>query len=247
MATLTVGAQVLHLERHGRGPALLLLHDGGSTGQRDFGAVVPAFAERFDVLLPDLRGHGASPRVDRIFWPGLARDAHGLLEALAVPKAHVVGVGDGATCALHLAIENPERVASLVLGGARAYVPDEDVRRLDALRPENLQAAAPEMAEAYRRMHGDAWAHLLDRLVTSFRSDRAYLDARAKLRDVTCPTLVAHGLLDPLVPAEHAERLAAGIPGARLLLLDHGRNLARHPAFVGEVARFLSMQAAPPA
>lgn len=239
LATLTVGAQTLHLERRGRGPPLLFLHDTGSTGERDFGGLLPAFAQRFDALVPDLRGHGRSPRVERVFWPGLVRDAAGILDALGLPRAHVVGVGDGATCALHLALECPERVASLVLGGARTHVADDDVRRLDALRPENLRAAAPEVASLYANLHGDGWAYLMDRLATSFRADRAYLDARAKLARVKSPTLVAHGLHDPLVPASHAEQLAKTIPAARLALFDHGRGLTRCPEFVSAVAKFL--------
>lgn len=243
MTTLTVGAQTLHVDRQGRGPVVLLLHDGASTGQRDWGPLVPVLAQRFDVLLPDLRGHGRSPRVERIFWPGLTRDAAGLLEALAVPRAHIVGVGEGATLALHLAIEAPERVASLVLGGARAYVTDEDVARLDALRPENLLAAAPDLARAYEAVHGDGWRHLLDRYLTSFRSDRAYLDVRAKLGEVACPTLVVHGDTDPLVPMQQAELVAAGIPGARLVLVEGGRQLTRQPAFVQAMAQFLQEHA----
>ncbi len=244
MTTLTVGVQTLHIARHGRGPPLLLLHDGTSTGERDFGALIPALAERFDVIVPDLRGHGQSPRVDRIFWPGLTRDAAGLLAALAIPRAHVVGVGDGATAALHLAIEDPERVESLVIAGARAYVPDDDVARLDALRPQNLIAVAPELAATYARLHGDGWRHLLDRYVTSFRSDRAYLDARGKMAGVRCPTLVMHGLQDPLVSSEHAETLASGISGARLVFLESGRGLSRAPAFMGALAPFLAEQLA---
>lgn len=228
----------LAVTRAGRGPPLLLLHDGGSTASRDFGPLVAPLSERFHVVAPDLRGHGASDRVDRLFWPGLTRDVAGVLESLQLPAAHVLGVGDGATVALHLALENPERVASLVLAGARVHVADEDVRRMDALRPDNLRAGAPALAEEFERLHGPSWETLLDRWVASFRLDRAYLDARARLGGVAKPALVLHGARDLLTPASHAEALARGLPDARLVVLDAGRRVQDAREFPRLVSEF---------
>lgn len=236
--SMTVGTVSLAVARAGRGPPLLLLHDGGSSAARDFTALVPPLSERFGVIAPDMRGHGASERVERIFWPGLTRDLAGLLERLDVGRAHVLGVGDGATLALHLAREEPDRVASLVLAGARAHVPDEDVQRMDALRPDNLMQGAPELAEDLHRVHGPTWRHLMDRWVTSFRLDRAYLDVRSRLREIPQPALVLHGSRDPLTPTRHAELIADGLPNASLVVLECGRRVQDAPEFPRVVAGF---------
>ena len=105
----------------GEGPPLLMLHGGGpgATGMSNFSRNVPALAQRFRVILPDMPGYGRSSKgLDRKDPFGeLARAMLGLLDALGVEKAHLLGNSLGGSCALRLALEAPERADRLVLLG----------------------------------------------------------------------------------------------------------------------------------
>ena len=119
------GAGQLHL-RHGgdrAAPALLLLHDApGSSEQAE--PVIAALAERFFVVAPDLPGNGESDA-----FPGSptmgdhAAAMVGLLDALGVETAAVLGLGFGATAALALADAQPARVQAVAVAGLA--LPDE--------------------------------------------------------------------------------------------------------------------------
>ena len=105
----------------GEGPPLLMLHGGGpgASGMSNFSRNIPTLANRFRVIAPDLPGYGRSSKgLDRKDPFGeLARAMLGLLDALGVEKAHVLGNSLGGSCALRLALEAPERADRLVLLG----------------------------------------------------------------------------------------------------------------------------------
>ncbi len=105
----------------GEGPPLLMLHGGGpgASGMSNFSRNIPTLAGRFRVIAPDMPGYGRSSKgLDRKDPFGeLAQAMLGLLDALAVEKAHLLGNSLGGSCALRLALEAPERADRLVLLG----------------------------------------------------------------------------------------------------------------------------------
>src|SRR5271165_2744724 len=116
----------------GEGPPLLMLHGGGpgATGMSNFSRNVPTLADRFRVIAPDMPGYGRSSKgLDRKDPFGeLAGAMLGLLDALGVDKAHVLGNSLGGSCALRLALEAPERADRLVLlgpGGIDSAIPTD--------------------------------------------------------------------------------------------------------------------------
>ena len=98
-----------------------MLHGGGpgASGLSNFSRNIPRLANRFRVIAPDMPGYGQSSKgLDRKDPFGeLARSMLGLLDALGVEKAHVLGNSLGGACALRMALEAPERVDHLVLLG----------------------------------------------------------------------------------------------------------------------------------
>jgi 4,5:9,10-diseco-3-hydroxy-5,9,17-trioxoandrosta-1(10),2-diene-4-oate hydrolase len=116
-----VGARRVHYVEAGAGPVVLLLHGGGpgASGVSNYSRNIDALASRFRVVVPDMPGYGRSSKgVSRGDPFGdLATAMHGLLDALRVPRAHVVGNSLGGACALRMALDRPERVARLVLMG----------------------------------------------------------------------------------------------------------------------------------
>jgi haloacetate dehalogenase len=108
----------LSVQRAGAGAPLVLLHGYPENGLC-WHRVAPALAQRFDVIVPDLRGYGASdaPPDDAAHRTyakrQMARDVVALLDALGIGAAHVLGHDRGARVAYRLALDHPGRVRRL--------------------------------------------------------------------------------------------------------------------------------------
>jgi 3-oxoadipate enol-lactonase len=208
------------------------------------------------VLRYDLRGHGASaltPGPYRI--GGLAQDLLGLLDALAIPWAHVCGLSIGGMVGLWLGAHAPDRVGKLVLANtaARIGTPEawdartEAVRRggQDAITEAVLErwftsafrARCPEVVGAIRRT-------LLTTPVDGYTAGCTavrYADMRDATRDVAAPVLVIAGTHDTSTPAAAGQWLAETIRGARYVELEaaHLSNVEAPDRFTAAALDFL--------
>lgn len=190
----------------------------------------------------------------------MARDGVGVLDALGIDRAHVVGSSMGGMIAQKMATEFPDRVLSLTSmmssTGEQEYGESTPEARqvLFAGRPADreghIAAAERELVWASRR-YGDA-AQLRELAAVSY--DRAYYPAgvprqlaamildgsRAEaLSLLDVPTLVIHGLDDTLIDPSGGRRTAELVPGSRLLLLEdmgHDRPPALWPALLDAIA-----------
>jgi 3-oxoadipate enol-lactonase len=150
------------------------------------------------------------------------------LDRHGIDRAHVCGLSLGAMLATQLTITHPERVASLVLSGGQVHPP----RALMALQA-GLTRVLPR-----RVIAPDGTSR---RRILAVQRALARVDFRGRLGDITVPTLVLCGSRDVAnLPAARA--LAAGIPGARLQVIDgagHEINTERPEAFSAALAEFL--------
>lgn len=118
----------MSVHRAGHGPPLILLH-GYPQNHMAWEKVAPAFAERFDVIVPDLRGYGESDAppddADHHTYSKreMARDILGLMDSCGVERAHVLGHDRGARVTYRLALDHPERVLRI---GIVEVVPTAD-------------------------------------------------------------------------------------------------------------------------
>jgi pimeloyl-ACP methyl ester carboxylesterase len=117
-----VGALELYHERHGQGPPLVLLHGAFGTIESCFADLLPALATDFEVVAVELQGHGRTRDIARpLSYEQMAADVAALVEALEIPRAHLVGYSMGGAVGLQLALDHPELVDRLVFAGGADF------------------------------------------------------------------------------------------------------------------------------
>lgn len=183
------------------GPAVVLVHAWASDGPTDWertGWVDGLGAAGFDVLVPDLPGHGES--ADVLIPEGAAPASWTAamilsdLDRLRVGALSSVGHGDGCVTAGHLAVRAPERVHRLVLVGTddRAAMPN-GAEVAASLRDPDARMWNPDVSEAVARARRDRRHHLP---TLADWADRLAWPAPPRLGALRTPTLLAVGTED---------------------------------------------------
>jgi pimeloyl-ACP methyl ester carboxylesterase len=197
-------------------PPLLLIH-GRTADHNDWNGITQHFAARYHVLVPDLRGHGASDYPGAYPIPEMAEDLVALLDHLSVGRATVIGHSLGGAVAYQLAMNHPGRVERLVL---------EEVPP-----PYPLEGREPLVEDDST---GFDWRMMHDTERQLVSPDPAW---RAGLGKITAPTLVLGGEQSHLRTAD----IVGHIPKAELVMIDAGHLIhttARGP-FLSAVDAFL--------
>ena len=198
----------LYYESHGAGRPMILLHGGLMSGEM-FGPVLPALAERHQVIAVDLQGHGRTADIDRpIDIRLMADDIAALIDHLGLDRPDLVGYSLGGGVALFTAVKYPEKVGKLV--SAAAHI------RRDAIPAEMLAqqaqvsaAAIPFMKETlmyqlYQRVapRPDDFGRLLDKIGESMSKD---FDFSEEVRGLEVPTLIVAADADMAPPSHYVE------------------------------------------
>lgn len=168
----------------------------------------------------------------------MARDALGVLDALGIERAHVVGASMGGMVAQHLAAAAPGRVASLTLamtssGARRLPQATLAARRVMLQRPRGpgVEAIVDHLVHVFTVIGSPAYppepatfrAHLSASVQRAWRPAGTLRQLAAVIADgdrtpllagLRLPTHVIHGAADPLIPLPHGQDLARRIPGA---------------------------------
>ena len=189
----------------------------------------------------------------------MAMDSVGLLDALSVDKAHVVGLSMGGMIAQTMAIEDPERVLTLssIMSSARYMLPatTEAAALLTKRGPETREEYIEYALENSKALGGPEYKHdeSLYREHAGRRFDRGIYppgfarqlaavmiqeDRRDALRSLQIPTLVLHGKSDPLVPVEGGIETAGAVPDSKLRLIEgwgHGFPPSIWPIVIDEL------------
>jgi pimeloyl-ACP methyl ester carboxylesterase len=250
----------LEYETRGRGEPVLLIA-GLGRDRRMWDAQAP-LAEGFRLVTFDNRGMGGSARPAGPYTAAMmADDAAGLLDALEIERAHVVGASLGGLIAQELALSRPERVRRLALlcthPGVPLVVPCAP-QVVAAMVPEPgadpLQRLLGAMKLAYGSRYWEAHADALAaaaraRLSSMIAPEHGWAQAAAggsfswKGRALSMPTLVLTGDEDLIVPPANSSTLVRMIPGAELAVVEGGGHyfFAEQPAVVNRaLAQFLS-------
>ncbi len=254
----------LNYRMRGAGPAILFIC-GYSADNLYWNLQLEAFSHDFTVIVFDNRGIGWSSRGREVFAiERFARDAAGLLDALEIPHAHVVGHSMGGMIAQELALCFPQKVDRLVLASSMAKLPTvgrfagplwADILEACGLKTFATNAMIWNYSHRFFEERGEEAARLRDLLLAhlqktplapdilraQYAAIRAH-DTSTRLGEIRAATLVVVGREDILAPPLLSEELARAIPGARLEIIEgvgHALNIEVPEIFNQVVERFL--------
>ncbi len=237
MPTIQANGIKLYYETHGSGEPLVLIGGLGADRFLWF-RQTPELCKYFRVIVFDNRGAGESDQPDVDYSMAMfAADTAGLLEALGIPRAHIIGASLGGFIAQEFALTYPAMLNRLVLastsfGGPhslptppetlaamlnRTGNPETDIRNSFKLfTTEEWQQAHPEIVDEYV-----AWRVAHPQPVAAYRHQVAAslgFDAEGRVQNISVPTLIVHGENDRVVPLENARLLARSIPNSKLVI-----------------------------
>ena len=213
----------MHVDRRGDGEPLLLLHGGTGIGA-DWALVFTAGDPAgYDLIVPDLRGHGRSTNPSRAFtFRQAAADVFAMLDRLGVPRVKAIGLSMGAKTLLHMATQQPDRIGAMVLVSATPYFPAPARAAMAQLSVDNF-SDADWAAQRTRHAQGDDQIRMLFdqmRALKDSYDDMAFTPPL--LATIAARTLIVHGDRDPLYPVELALEMYRAIPSSALWVVPNG-------------------------
>jgi len=262
----------VHYKTYGQGePTFILLHGFGAS-LFSWREVTAPLAEFGTVIAYDRPAFGLTERP--LKWEGenpYSQEAQielviGLMDALGIERAILVGNSAGGTIAMLTALKYPQRVQSLILvdpavyagGGAPAWVRPllrtPQMRHLGPLIARQIQTRGPELIELAWHDPSKVTPEILEGYQKPLRLadwDKALWELTLasresglaeRLSELTLPTLVITGDDDRIVPTEQSVRLAEELPNAQLVVIPQCGHLPHeeHPAeFMQAVTEFL--------
>ncbi|MGF1470204.1 MAG: alpha/beta fold hydrolase [Rubrobacteraceae bacterium] len=237
----------IYYEVEGEGPPLVLVHGFSESleGWREYGFTEP-LKQDYRLVLIDARGHGKSDKPHDPTSYGLRQrpaDVVAVLDELGIEKAHYLGYSLGGWIGLGLTTYAPERLNSLIVGGAQPYGQSMELFRQAlgggivgwvAVAEQMAGSASPAMKE--RLLGNDVEA-----LRASLADDRP--DISDTLSDVEIPCLLYAGGADPICPL--VEKCAEELPDATFFSmpgLNHIQAAIRSDLVLPHVTEFLANQ-----
>lgn len=210
------GSSTYH-EVSGSGDPIVLLH-GGFCSLAVMDELGGALAAGYQVHAPERPGQGrTADQAGPFSYTAMVEHTLAYLDAMGLPKAHVVGFSDGAIIGLLLARDHPGRISSLVAISANLDPSGFDTSEEAATSMSAEQHQ--QLGDEYARLSPDGAAHaevVLGKLGALWRSEPQI--PAASLNGVRTPTLVMAGDRD-VIRLDHTESIRRAIPGAQLCIV----------------------------
>jgi pimeloyl-ACP methyl ester carboxylesterase len=236
------GIKTNYLEA-GKGDVVVLVHGSGPgvTAYANWRLVIPALAEQFRVVAPDMVGFGFSERPSNVEYgvQTWADQVLALMDALGIRNAHLVGNSFGSAIALRVAIQQPDRVDKLVLMGSMGvpfqitegletvwgYTPSfENMRKVLDKFAYSRDLVNDELAEVrYRGSMEPGWQESFGAMFPAPRQRwvEAMASSEEDLRNLPHEALVVHGREDQVIPLETSYKLLELLDNADLHVFSH--------------------------
>jgi 3-oxoadipate enol-lactonase len=227
----------LHWQEQGQGSPILLVM-GHLYSSALWYPVLPALAAEHRVIWFDNRGTGDSATTPKVTLQELAADAVAVMDAAGVERAHIFGISMGGVIGLELALREPQRVMSLLLGGTGIlnaekprmpaflrvlyYLPPSVLRLLMPNRGGDKgygSAASPESIAFDQAMVAKDKSSVRG-LIAQADAVRNHITTTEAVAALTMPALVLHGGEDSVVPLKWGVELAEALPNSRFIKLE---------------------------
>lgn len=243
MPSVDAGGTELYFTRAGSGEPMLMIQGMSATHLTWGRPFLAPLEQSFDCITFDNRGMGMSGQAEMPFTTAdLAVDTIGLLDALEIERARVVGVSMGGMIAQEMALAHPERIRSLTLGATYCGGPEGTLMAAEDLQMLATAIATGKREPVYRAM----WEINVS---PGFRRDKARFaefcemasalpaaklvirqqmlacaahDTSARLAELEVPTQVIHGTVDRLLGVNNGVQIAALLSVEPQLLEDVG-------------------------
>jgi len=242
-------------------PTLLLVHGMVVSSGLNWFRLLPALSRHFNIIAPDIRGHGRSARGEgRFTLEMVADDLASLIEEIECGPVIAVGYSMGGAIIQYLWHRHPEHVAGLVLAAAphkarvarheeifalpffTAMVSLGNLVELFSHLPKGVvKRLLPRLAD---QLHEDETRWALDelrrvsfRMVIECSRELAVHDASQWLHEIDIPTAVVCTCNDRAIPPLHQREMAALIPGSELFEYDDGHLACMDPQFGEQLAQ----------
>jgi pimeloyl-ACP methyl ester carboxylesterase len=227
----------MHYQLLGTGEPLLLLHGFGGCGD-DWQPFIQALTKQFQVIIPDLRGHGWSTNPGKTFTHRQsATDVLTLLDHLTLKRVRAMGISTGGMTLLHMATRQPERIEAMILIGATSYFPPQ-ARRIMTVSAERMPPQVREMQKRCAKRGSDQ-ANELSAQFTAFKDSYDDMNFTAPyLSTIKARTLIVHGDRDIFFPVSIPVEMFQAIGGSELWIVPGGDHV---PIFGSRLAGFLDV------
>ncbi|HML83237.1 MAG TPA: alpha/beta fold hydrolase [Thiomonas arsenitoxydans] len=236
-------------------PPVILLHALG-LDHRMWRDVIPILARTNRVIAYDLRGHGRAALAPcAANMDAFVADLATVMDSLRIPKASIVGLSFGGGIAQCFAIQHPSKVDRLTLVATTAWAQPAFVDRAEAAERDGMQAQIVPTLTRWFTMDALAvndWtvryarervlrAHVEDWAATWRSFSTIHIDDR--LSEISCPTLLLAGEMDPSTPPALMEKLSKAIPSAQFHVIKgapHMLSLESPGPLADRIAAFLA-------
>jgi 3-oxoadipate enol-lactonase len=239
MPEITVNGVTLYYEMHGSGDETIVFNNGIIASTATWLYQLPALTPHYRVLLYDMRGQGKSQKWRAgdpdYTWETHADDLAALLDALDIRTAHIGGISYGGELTMVFALRYPERCQKLIIADAVSHVEShlyaiaESWALIAAVGDHELFYRSTWYWNFSEQFFGEKYDFLLSRIDAAKALDlpsviqlcKCFLtmDVTARLGDIQPPACVIVGEKDILKPPHYSQRIAEGIPDARLHIL----------------------------
>ena len=227
----------MYYEVHGKGEPIVFLH-GFSWSNQMWNPFIPDFKEHYQLIIPDLRGHGRSTNPSKKFTHRQsALDIFALLDHQKIERFKAVGWSSGGMTLIHMATQEPNCVEAMILVSASSHFPKE-CRELMA--QENIDDLTEDQWNHYRsiHLHGDEQIRLWWKQFYEMKDSYDDMNFTSPyLSTITAKTLIIHGDRDGFFPVSIPVNMYNSIPNSYLWITPNAGHGLFEKIYISEIKR----------
>ncbi|MGN1085552.1 MAG: alpha/beta fold hydrolase [Porcipelethomonas sp.] len=225
----------LYYEQYGTGEPIILIHGSLSSGNETFKKQIPFLKSSYRCICPDLRCHGKSKSLNPDWNTKLlSEDIIEFMNALNIPKAHLIGHSMGGDVAMYCAVNYPDRISSITMLSDGAMVNENINSYLEKLHPDKIDAL--KFAKFITKMqtsYGDNWKDLIIQTIWNCSIYPDFSDE--ELHSITAPVFLIRGGLDEMILDSEVTRLKTFLPHFQYLLIENGNHFLHSQKEIFEI------------